>query len=84
MNNERIDLTQFEKIGLYVAPEWAELIAELKRCYDFIESHGLDEDIEHKMVIDLRECSWECLHQLCVQAGVEDGTKEEMIARLLE
>ncbi|MEL0016655.1 MAG: hypothetical protein VW715_15650 [Rhodospirillales bacterium] len=61
-----------------------ELIAELKRCYDFIDSHGLDEDIEHKMVIDLRECSWECLHQLCVQAGVEDGTKEEMIARLLE
>jgi len=61
-----------------------DLIAELKRCYDFIESHGLDEDIEHKMVIDLRECSWECLHQLCVQAGVEDGTKEEMIARLLE
>ena len=61
-----------------------DLIAELKRCYDFIDSHGLDEDIEHKMVIDLRECSWECLHQLCMQAGVEDGTKEEMIARLLE
>jgi polyhydroxyalkanoate synthesis regulator phasin len=60
------------------------LIAELKRCYDFIEGYCLDEDIEHKMVIDLRECSWECLHQLCVQAGVEDGTKEEMIARLLE
>ena len=61
-----------------------DLIAELKRCYDFIDSHGLDEDIEHKMVIDLRECSWECLHQLCVQAGVETVTKEEMIARLLE
>ena len=34
MNNERIDLTQFEKIGLYVAPEWAELIAELKKMYE--------------------------------------------------
>jgi len=60
------------------------ILTELKRCYDFIEGYCLDEDIEHKMVIDLRECSWECLHQLCVQAGVEDGTKEEMIARLLE
>ena len=61
-----------------------QMMWELRRCYDFIESLGLNEDIEHKMVIDLRECSWECLHQLCVQAGVEDGTKEEMIARLLE
>lgn len=101
MNNERIDLTQFDWMehhsikhmedtgdlaivdvnAIQMIPD---LIAELKRCYDFIESHGLDEDKEHKMVIDLRECSWECLHQLCVQAGVEDGTKEEMIARLLE
>ena len=32
--SNRIDLTQFEKIGLYVAPEWAELIAELKRMYE--------------------------------------------------
>ena len=37
MSNERIDLTQFEKIGLYVAPEWAELIAELKKCYEEID-----------------------------------------------
>ena len=34
MSNKRIDLTQFEKIGLYVAPEWAELIAELKKMYE--------------------------------------------------
>jgi len=61
-----------------------DLIAELKKCYDFIESRGLDEDIEHKMVIDLRECSIELLDELCFQAGVETGTKEEMIARLLE
>ena len=61
-----------------------DLIAELKRCYDFIESRGLDEDIEHKLVIDLRECSIELLDELCFQAGVETGTKEEMIARLLE
>jgi len=60
------------------------LIAELKRCYAFIDSHGLDEDIEHKIVIDLRECSIELLDELCFQAGVETGTKEEMIARLLE
>ena len=48
------------------------------------ESKGLDEDIEHKMVIDLRECSIELLDELCFQTGVETGTKEEMIARLLE
>ena len=35
---QRIDLTQFERIGLYVAPEWAELIAELKRCYEKIDT----------------------------------------------
>ena len=34
MSNERIDLTQFEKNGLYVAPEWANLIAELRKMYE--------------------------------------------------
>ena len=60
------------------------LITELKRCYDFIESHGLDEDIEHKIVVDLRECSIELLVELCFRAGVEIGTKEEMINKLEE
>ncbi len=91
MSNERIDSAMAEKIlqGDDTDPDilqslGLELIAELKRCYDFIESHGLDEDKEHKMVIDLRECSIELLDELCFQAGVETGTKEEMIARLLE
>ena len=53
---------------------------ECREC----ERYGLDEDIEHKMVIDLRECSIELLDELCFQTGVETGTKEEMIARLLE
>tara|TARA_Y100001937_G_C6996774_1_gene274560 strand:+ start:81 stop:362 length:282 start_codon:yes stop_codon:yes gene_type:complete len=92
--NNRIDIELMEsRIRLWregdisdedLALEIDYMVPELKRCYAFIDSHGLDEDIEHKIVIDLRECSIELLDELCFQAGVETGTKEEMIARLLE
>ena len=48
------------------------------------ERYGLDEDLEYQLVIDLRECSIKLLDELCFQTGVETGTKEEMVARLLE
>jgi len=42
-------------------------------------------DIEaHTFHLDLREQSTGVLEQLCLQCGVNTGTKEEMIARLLE
>ena len=93
MSNERIDYKHFASKYTYGTGQdgrrWTKaelkiLLDEIARCYAFIDSHGLDEDIEHKMVIDLRECSIELLNELCFQAGLETGTKEEMIARLLE
>ena len=41
MSNERIDLTKFDDTMFYDIEDVRDLIAELKRCYNELDIHGI-------------------------------------------
>jgi hypothetical protein len=54
---------------------------DIKRRWEAVEAADIE---AHTFHLDLREQSTGILELLCLECGVNTGTKEEMIARLLE